>query len=196
MVNDMDNIQYINPIINEIEIKSANNRRIYINGIVDEDMATKVSYFVNKIIEMDKNCSNENKEITFLLNSYGGSIISGNAIIGCINRLKKLGYKTIAIVESCAYSMAYDILVNCEYRYCYDLSTFLLHQTSFGQVGELKEFEREISFQKKLWEMSVDYYVKNTNISRERIDEIYDRKENYFFTAKEALENGSIQKII
>ena len=192
----MDNIQYINPIINEIEIKSANNRRIYINGIVDEDMATKVSYFVNKIIEMDKNCSNENKEITFLLNSYGGSIISGNAIIGCINRLKKLGYKTIAIVESCAYSMAYDILVNCEYRYCYNLSTFLLHQTSFGQGGELKEFEREISFQKKLWEMSVDYYVKNTNISRERIDEIYDRKENYFFTAKEALENGSIQKII
>ena len=196
MVNSMNNNQYINPITSEIEIKSANNRRIYINGIVDEDMATKISYFVNKIIDTDKNYNDRNKEVTFLLNSYGGSVISGNAIIGCINRLKKLGYKTIAIVESCAYSMAYDILVNCEYRYCYNLSTFLLHQTSFGQVGELKEFEREISFQKKLWEMSVDYYVKNTNLTKERINEIYDRKENYFFTAQEALENGSIQKII
>ena len=192
----MGNNRYINPIISEIEIKSANNRRIYLNDIVDEEMATKVSYFINKIIEMDKLNSNSDKTVTFLINSCGGSIISGNSIIGNINRLKKLGYKTVAIVESCAYSMAYDILVNCEYRYCYDLSTFLLHQTSFGQGGELKEFEREVDFQKKLWEMSVDYYVANTNISRERVNEIYDRKENYFFTAKEALENGSIQQIL
>lgn len=192
----MGNVQYISPIISEIEIKSANNGRIYLNNIVDEEMSTKVSYFVNKIIEMDKLNSNSDKTVTFLINSCGGSIVSGNSIIGNINRLKKLGYKTIAIVESCAYSMAYDILVNCEYRYCYDLSTFLLHQTSFGQGGELKEFEREVDFQKKLWEMSVDYYVANTNISRERVNEIYDRKENYFFTAKEALENGSIQQIL
>ena len=192
----MGNVQYINPIISEIEIKSANNRRIYLNDIVDEEMATKVSYFINKIIEMDKLNPNADKTIKFLINSYGGSVLSGNSIIGNINRLKKLGYKTVAIVESCAYSMAYDILVNCEERYAYDLSTFLLHQTSFGQGGELKEFEREVDFQKKLWEMSVDYYVANTNISRERINEIYDRKENYFFTAKEALDNGSIQQIL
>ena len=191
----MGEYTYINPIINEIEVKSANNARIYLNGVVDEDMATKVSYFTNKIINMDKT-TNREKVVTFLINSYGGSILAGNSIIGNINKLKKLGYKVIGICEGMAYSMAYDILINCSYRIGYSLSTYLLHQTSLGQSGELKEFEREIEFQKKLWNMSVEYYVKNTNLTRERINEIYDRKENYFFVAKEALENGTINEII
>lgn len=191
----MENGVLYNPIINEIEIKSANNRRIYINGIIDEDMATKFSYFTNKIIETD-NKINKDKIVTLLFNSYGGSVISGNSIIGNIRRLQKLGYNIIGIVESCAYSMAYDILINCDKRYAYELSTFLLHQTAFGQSGELAEFEREVEFQKKLWNMAVDYYVKNTKLSRERVEEIYKTKENYFFTAQEALDNGSIHKII
>ena len=191
----MGEYTYINPIINEIEVKSANNARIYLNGVVDEDMATKVSYFTNKIINMDKT-TNREKVVTFLINSYGGRGLAGKSIIGNINKLKKLGYKVIGIYEGMAYSMAYDILINCSYRIGYSLSTYLLHQTSLGQSGELKEFEREIEFQKKLWNMSVEYYVKNTNLTRERINEIYDRKENYFFVAKEALENGTINEII
>lgn len=191
-----ENMMLYNPVVNEIEVKSANNRRIYINGVVDENMATKFSYFVNKIIKLDSQNSNTKKKVTLLINSYGGSVISGNSIIGNIKRLQKLGYEVIGVVESCAYSMAYDILINCTKRYAYELSTFLLHQTAFGQSGELAEFEREVEFQKKLWNMAVDYYVSNTKLSRERVEEIYKTKENYFFTAQEALENGSIHKII
>lgn len=192
----MGNTQYINPITSEMKIKSANNKKIYLNGEVNEDMAMEVSYYVNKIIELDKINPNVSKEVTFIVNSFGGSVIHGNAIIGNINKLKSLGYKTIAIIESCAYSMAFDIIIHCDVRVGYSLSTFLLHQTSFGMGSELKEFEREVEFQKRLWDMSVDYYVANTKIPRERIEQIYDRKENYFFTASDALENGTIQEIL
>jgi ATP-dependent protease ClpP protease subunit len=196
MVNEMSG-QYVyqNPIISEMEVKSANNARIYLNGEVDEDMAIKVSYFTNKIIRMDEINTSREKEVTFIVNSIGGSVIYGNSIIGNINKLKQLGYKTIAIIESCAFSMAFDIIVHCDERVGYKYSQYLLHQTAYGQGGELKEFEREVEFQKKVWKLAEDYYVENTKIPRERVQEIYDRKENYFFTAEEALENGTIHKI-
>ena len=145
---------YINPIINEIEIKSANNRRIYLTGTIDKDMAIKVSYFTNKILEMDKIKPPQNKEITFIINSNGGSVIYGNSILTNIQLMKNNGYKIIGKVESMAYSMAFDILVNCDYRIGGKYSTYLLHQTAFGIGGELKEIENEVEFQKKMWEMS------------------------------------------
>lgn len=136
-----------------------------------------------------------NKEVTFIFNNFGGSVDHGNSIISNIKKLKSHGYKVKGIVESCACSMGFDILVHCDERVGSSLSYYLLHQTQFGMGGELKEFEREYKFQKVLWNKSVDYYVANTKIPRERIEEIYDRKENYFFDSEEALLNGTIHKI-
>lgn len=186
----------------EIEQVSANQGRIYLNGVVNQDMAVMFSYYVNKIIENNKKYAElgmkdkKIKTVTLLINSYGGSVIHGNAIIGNIKRLQKHKIKVIGVVESVAYSMAFDIVIHCSERIGYGLSQYLLHQTSFGQMGELKEFEREVEFQKKLWEKSAKYYAELTKIPRERIDEIYDRKENFFFDAETALELGVIDKII
>ena len=187
---------YQNPIISEMKVKSANNKRIYLNGYVDEDMAMEVSYYVNKIIEIDNKSDNPKKEVIFIINSFGGSVIWGNSILTSIQKLKNNGYKTIGIVESCAFSMAYDILCNLDYRIGGKYSQYLLHQTWFGQDGELKEFEREVDFQKKVWQQSIEYYITNTKLTRERVEEIYDRKENYFFLSDEALLNGSIHEIL
>lgn len=188
--------QYINPVINELEIKSANNNTIYLTGIVDEHMSTKFSYFCDKIVRMNELKDTPNYEIRLLFASWGGSVDFGNVIIGKIRALQQQGYKFIGIVESMAFSMAYDILIHCDRRIGYKYSQYLLHQTSFGVGGELKEIARAVDYQKKLWNISVDYYVANTKLTRERVEEIYDRKENYFFTAEEALENGSIHEII
>jgi len=195
-VAKVSNMMYINPVISEIKIKSANNKRIYISGVIDEDMAIEVSYFINKIIEIDSKTDNPKKEVVFIINSFGGSVLAGNSIIANILLLKSLGYKTISIIESCAFSMAYDLIVNTDERLCFKYSQFLLHQTLMGQDGELKEFEREVSFQKKAWDLAVDYYVENTKLTRERVNDIYDRKENFFFLADEALANGTIHKIL
>lgn len=186
----------INPVINELEIKSANNNTIYITGEINETMAVKFSYFCDKIIQINMIKSEPNYEIKLLFASQGGSVDYGNLIIGKMRALQSMGYTFIGVVESMAFSMAYDILVHCDKRIGYKYSQYLLHQTYFGIASELKEFQREIEYQKKLWEIAVNYYVENTKISRERIEQIYDRKENYFFTADEALENGSIHEIL
>ena len=46
--------EYIDPIMQEIEVKSANNKRLLVYGVVNDTMAAKFSYFTDKIIANDK----------------------------------------------------------------------------------------------------------------------------------------------
>ena len=187
--------------MDDIEKISASQGRIYLNGMISPELAIKFSYYVNNIIETNNRYDElglkdkKFKTVTLLINSYGGSVEHGNSIIGNIKRLQKNKIKVIGIVESTAYSMAFDIFIHCDERIGYGLSQYLLHQTAFGMRGELKEFEREVEFQKLVWEKAVDYYVKLTKIPRERIEEIFDKKENFFFDAETALKLGVIDRI-
>lgn len=194
----MEHIQYINPIHNEIKINSAlRDRRIYITGVIDIDTSLEVCHLMRRIYDMDCKSNREEKTITLVLDvCYGGSILAGNSIIGMINFLKSKSYKIIGICQSCAFSMGIDILVNCTERYGFSLSQYMLHQSQVGMEGELAEVEKDVEFQKKQWQQSVEYYIKNTKLTREKLEEIYKYKINYFMLAEEALENGIIHQII
>lgn len=190
-------IQTFNPLINEIKIKSANKKRIYLNGAIDEDTAIEVSYFVDKIMNMDLEEENPVKEVVFIINSYGGSVLHGNAIIGSIERLKRNGYKTIAVVESCAFSMAFDILIHCDVRKGYRYSQYMIHQTAMGiPPSELKNIEDVIVFEKKAWNVCVGYYAERTKFTKKELDKIYNEKKDMYLLASEALEKGVIDEVL
>lgn len=44
--------------------------------------------------------------------------------------------------------------------------------------------------------MIIDYYLDNTKISKEKLDEITEKKIDYFISAEEALKLGIIDEII
>lgn len=187
----------VNPLINEMKTSSAlRDRNIHIEGIIDEDLAFEVCYFLNRIRNIDKK-NNSKEDILLTINSYGGSIIHGNKIIGLIENMKSEGYKINSLTTGMAFSMAFDISICCSKRYAYRYAQFLLHQTQTGyEMGELKEIERDIEYQKRQWEIAADYYTKYTKIPKTKIDEIYNYKINYFFNSQEALELGVIDKIL
>jgi ATP-dependent protease ClpP protease subunit len=192
-------MQYPNNLMTEMKINSAiRDRRVFINGVIEDDLSFEVCYFLNRIYEIDKKNNISNKEITLVINSYGGSTIAGNAIIGMLEFLKNKNYCINALVQGFAFSMAFDILVCCTHRSAYRLAQFMVHQSQVGKSGydDLIEYERDIDFSKREWEQSIDYYVKYTKISREKIQEIYNCRKNYFMLANEALELGVIDKII
>lgn len=194
----MEYTQYINPIHNEIKINSAlRDRRVYITGVITSDTSLEVCHLMRRIYDNDLKSNNQDKTITLILDvCYGGSVLAGNAIIGMIKFLQSKSYEVIGICQSCAFSMGIDILVNCTKRFGFVLSQYMLHQTQVGMEGELAEAERDVEFQKKQWQQSVKYYVENTKLTKEKIEEIYKYKINYFMLADEALENGIIQEII
>jgi ATP-dependent protease ClpP protease subunit len=191
-------MQSMNPLMLEMKMNSAlRDRRIYVEGIIDEDTAFEVCYFLNRLRDIDKKSNSEKKEITLLINCAGGSIIHGNKILGLLENMKSEGYYFISITTGMSFSMAFDLAIACNKRMAYIYAQFLLHQTQTGmEYGELKEVEMDVEFQKKIWNISVDYYIKYTKIPKEKIDEIYNYKINMFLTATEALDLGIIDEII
>lgn len=194
----MEGMQYINPLHNEIKINSAlRDRRIYITGVIDLDTSLEVCHLMRRIYDNDIKSNNQDKTITLILDiCFGGAILAGNSIIGMMSFLKSKGYKIVGICQSCAFSMGIDLLVNCTERYGFLLSQYMLHQSQVGMGGDLAEVEKDVEFEKKQWEQSVQYYIENTKLTREKLEEIYKYKINYYMLAEEALKNGIIQKII
>ena len=77
---------FINPLSIDIKVNSAlRDRRIYINGVIDDNLALETCHFMQRIYDNDIKTENNNKEITLLINSYGGSVWAGNSIIGMMN---------------------------------------------------------------------------------------------------------------
>ena len=190
-----------NGLITEMKINSAmRDRRIFLNGVVDEDLSFETCYFLNKIKDLDdkENIPVEKRgKITLVINSYGGSVIWGNAIIGVIENLKSIGYRIDGVVQGFAYSMAFDILICCTHRYAYRLADVMLHQTQTGHYpDDLVALERDVEYTKKQWEKSVDYYVKYTDISREKIQEVYDKRINWYMDVEEAKKYRVIDEIL
>lgn len=189
---------FINPLSIDIKVNSAlRDRRIYINGVIDDNLALETCHFMQRIYDNDIKTENNNKEITLLINSYGGSVWAGNSIIGMMNYLKSKGYKIIGIVQSMCFSMAFDILCNCDVRYGYSHSEYMIHQTQGGNpYGALVKAERMLKYNKRQWEKSIEYYIRDTKITKEQIEDLYEKDLEWFMLSEEALELNVIQKIL
>lgn len=191
-------IQQQPSIIDDIIKTSAlRDRRIHVFGVVNDEMALEVQHYMQRIYDLDKKNNNQNKKITLLLNTYGGSIWAGNIIVGMINFLQGEGYEITAIVQGFAFSMGFDILLACDKRYGYSFSEYMLHQSQCGSpYGALVQGERAMQYNKKQWDKAVDMYVNKTNITREEIEKMYEMDRDWFMLCEEALERGVIHKIL
>lgn len=194
----MGEYQVINPIHNEIKINSAlRDKTVYLVGQIDDDTSLEITHFLRRINDNDLKSNNINKQITIIIDSYGGSVWSGNAIIGMMNYLKSKGYTITGIVQSMCFSMAFDILCNCDKRYGYSHSEYMIHQSQGGNpYGALVKAERMVAYNKKQWNKSVEYYIKDTKITREQIENLYETDLEWFMLSEEALELNVINKII
>lgn len=201
-MNSKDNIlaQVGNSIVDEIIKNSAlNNREIHIYGIVEDDMALEAQHYINRLIKQDKESRlpDDDKKFTLIINSYGGSVLAGNIIIGAIQYAQSLGYKVKGICQGFAFSMAFDILLACDEREGYSFSEYMVHQTSGGGDNRaLIKQKRKLDFSLKEWNKSVDFYISQTSIPREKLEELYGSDIDWYMLSEEALEYDVIQKIL
>ena len=94
--DNMAHVQYVDTILQEMKVKSANNRKIIFDGEVNDNECLKACYYLDKLMSMDR-VSGTKEPITILIHSPGGSIYAGNLLLGKIKYMQdKLGY-TISI---------------------------------------------------------------------------------------------------
>lgn len=72
----------------------------------------------------------------------------------------------------------------------------MIHTVSSLAVGKVAELEDSVKEAKRLNDMIFDLFMKETAITKEDLDDIYDKKKDWVITADEALKLKLISKVI
>lgn len=165
------------------------DRVVFLNGPVEDQMANLI---VAQLLYLEND--NANKDIHLYINSPGGSVYAGNAILDCMAFIKP---DVTTIVTGMAMSMGAMILSQGAKgkRYALPSSTVMVHQPSSG-MGRSTITDQEISVNegKRLKVQLTKRMAENIGRSYDEVLPMLER--DLFMDAEESLEFGIIDKIL
>ena len=135
----------------------------------------------------------EMPHIQLLLSTYGGDVYDGLSLYDAIKNSKT------CVDITCfgkIMSMGVIILLASKNRKAYRNTTFMIHEISSGAIGKIADLEESVDEAKRLNKVLFDIIEKETRVTKAQLDEIYNKKQDWFFTAEEALKMGLITEII
>lgn len=164
------------------------DRIIFVSGTIGTEMANTV---VAQLLFLEK--ENPKEDIQMFINSYGGEITAGMAIIDTMNYVK-CDISTIAV--GLAASMGTVLLVSGTKgkRFALPNSKIHIHQPIGGVQGQASDIAIEAEEIIKTREVLYKILANMTGKTLKQIEKDADRDK--YFTAKEAQEYGIIDKVI
>jgi ATP-dependent Clp protease protease subunit len=165
-----------------------NDRIVFLGEEVTDTTANLV---VAQLLHLES--QDAEKDISLYINSPGGSVTAGLAILDTMNYIK-CDVSTICLGE-CA-SMAAVLLSNGTKgkRFVLPNSMVLIHQPSGGAQGQQTEIEIVADFMKKTRDRLNGILAANTGQSLETIQR--DTERDNYMTAQEAVEYGLADRVI
>lgn len=164
------------------------DRIVFVSGQIETGMANTI---IAQLLFLEKEDSNE--DIQMFINSYGGEVTAGMAIIDTMNYIK-CDISTIAV--GLAASMGTVLLANGTKgkRYALPNSKIHIHQPLGGVKGQASDIAIEAEEIIKTRESLYKILSQRTGKNIKMIEKDADRDK--YFTAKEAREYGIIDKVI
>lgn len=168
-----------------------NDRIIFL----DDEVNNATSGIV--VAELIHLANKSNDAIHIYINSPGGSVIDGLAIIDTMNFIEKSGTEIYTYGIGLQASMSSLLLVSGTKgkRKMLKNSFVMIHSLSQAIRGKLPDLEGELKFANKLKSIITDIYVENTLMTREQIDLIF-QSPDFWVDSKEAIEMGIVDGII
>lgn len=168
-------------------------RKILLNEDITDFVIERIVLQILKFNKEDKGLPVEKRKPIYLyLNSCGGEIANGYAIIDAIQTSKTPVY---GVVMAYAYSMGGLIILACHKKYAFKNSTILLHDGAMGAVTSGSKFKDIAKFYDTMNDRIKEFVVANSKMTPEFYDSKYE-KEFYMYADKEAKELGIIDYII
>lgn len=171
---------------NTLESRMDESRIIFLTGQIDSNNA---NYIIMKLLMMD---SVSHDDIYLYINSPGGSVTDGLAIIDTMNHIKS---DVITIGIGTAASMAAVILSSGTKgkRFALENTNILLHQIMGGAQGQATDIEIAYNHIAKLKDKLLEILAKNTGKKKDKIKDDSDR--DYWLDANEAISYGLIDSL-
>ena len=175
-----------------------NKKRVYRNlvlsGEISEESAKEIIQHINDINEDDSG-KEERSPIQLKINSIGGSMYDGFAIIGAIESSETpvytYGYGAIM-------SMALPILVSGVKRFAHPLTTFMYHECldTFGHYEKVSVLKENLEETERVMEMYDDYILSKTSFTKKQLDKVKKGKFDWYFDINEAIKYKVIDQVI
>lgn len=118
----------------------------------------------------------DGEDVEIRINSCGGSVFGGMAIIGAISTLRCNGHKTRAVVEGLAASMASVVACACDELQMHEGSMLMLHNPWTLIEGDAEELKKQAGLMEELKGSMIRVYAKKFNLSAEEISRLMDEE--------------------
>lgn len=137
--------------------------------------------------------------IEIQLNSPGGNIMDGFALIDFIDGLRKKGHSIDIVALGMAASMAGVILQSGDRRIMGRNAMLLLHEASFGAIGSFGNVEDHVSLVKMMHDHILNIFAEraskiNPKTTKRFIEKNWSRKD-WWMDASKALELGFVDEV-
>lgn len=172
----------------DIYSRLLNDRIIFLGEQIDDNVANSV---VAQLLHLES--ADPEKDISLYINSPGGSVTAGLAILDTMNFIKP---DVSTICMGCCASMAAVLLSAGAKgkRLCLPNSMVLIHQPSGGAQGQQTEIQIVADFMLKTRKRLNQILADNTGQSLEAIQ--HDTERDNYMTAQQALEYGLVDRIV
>ena len=172
----------------DIYSRLLNDRIIFLGEQSDDNVAKSV---VAQLLHLES--ADPEKDISLYINSPGGSVTAGLAILDTMNFIKP---DVSTICMGCCASMAAVLLSAGAKgkRLCLPNSMVLIHQPSGGAQGQQTEIQIVADFMLKTRKRLNQILADNTGRSLEAIQR--DTERDNYMTAQQALEYGLVDRIV
>lgn len=118
----------------------------------------------------------EGEDVEIHINSCGGSVFGGMAIVAAINTLRWHGHKTRAIVEGLAASMASVVACACDEIVMHEGAMLMIHNPWTFIEGDAEELKKQAELMGKIKRDMLAVYKRKFDLPTEEISRLMDEE--------------------
>lgn len=166
-------------------VKNGDSASIYIYDVISADWGVSALSIIDAIAQ-----AGDAKELNVYVNSPGGDVFEGRAIMAALARFKG---KTVAYIDSLCASAATSIALSCNEVVMSDGAFFMIHNASGMAWGDKAALRETANLLEKIEGAIVNDYTSKTGKDQAEIVAMMDAET--WMTAAEALEGGFIDRI-
>ena len=133
------------------------------------------------------------KPIKLYLNSYGGSLYDGLALVSLIQQ-SKTPVHTYTIGK--VMSMGFLLSIVATKRYTYPHTTYMYHSLARQTSGKFASLVEGVEEAARLQNKVDVITLENTFIKKEQLENIHAKKLDWYFDAEDALALGCVDEIL
>lgn len=164
------------------------NRQVFLNGDINSSSVRDIIFKIISINHEDNNIpKNEREPIKLFINSPGGNVYDGFALIDTI-RNSTTPIHTIALGS--AMSMGMLVYSVGHERYVGEYSTLMFHDVSSAVADKLETIRDRVGELNRIQAMICSVVVNNSKIPMEQLASKLYQREDWYISAQEAIDYG------